>query len=115
MTGNQDGSSSISIPERLARLRLLQRSWENPKATFLHSIIVPSQPWSHSKWQKDVFFGRRPSFADKTRLEVFNIGAAFSHKERLQDMTFDVIFDTYAVDFDQDLIALVRGTHADDT
>ncbi|KAI0091539.1 hypothetical protein BDY19DRAFT_1030854 [Irpex rosettiformis] len=114
LTGNQDGSSSSSITERLARLRRLQHAWENPKPRLVDSIVAPSQSWSHSKWQKDVFFGRYPTSADRRRLEVFNISAAFAGKERLQDLSFDVPFDAYSVDFDQDLIALVRNSDSDD-
>lgn len=84
----------------------MQRAWESPTLRLLESITVPSRDWSQSKWQKDVFFGRYPS--NDKRLDTFNISSAYKGRERLQSLEFDVKFDVYCVDVDQDLIALAR-------
>lgn len=84
----------------------MQRDWETPNLKLLASMDVPSREWSQSKWQKDVFFGRYPS--DDKRLDVFNFSSAYTGQERLQHLEFDVDFDVYCVDVDQDLIALAQ-------
>ncbi|KAI0339605.1 hypothetical protein BDW22DRAFT_568433 [Trametopsis cervina] len=108
LTGNQDGNSSKSVPDRLKELRRTQRDWQSPKPTLISSASVPSRDWSHAKWQKDVFFGRCPE--DDRRLDVFNFSNAFAgdDSERLQQLQFDVPFDVYSVDFGQDLVAMAR-------
>lgn len=101
------------MPERLQALHRTQRAWEQPEPVLVDTINVPSREWSQSKWQKDVFFGRHPF--DEKRLDIFNFSAAYTGKERLQELVFDVDFDSYTVDFDQDLIALARCSEADET
>ena len=106
MTGNEDGTSATSIPNRLAALRRMQRQWQTPNLHLLETMVVSSRDWSHAKWQKDVFFGRYPS--DSKLLDVFNFSSAYTAQDRLQHLEFDVPFDVYCVDFDQDLVALAR-------
>ena len=113
MTGNDDGDSAKSIPDRLKALRNMQRSWETPEVKLAGSMDIPSRDWSHARWQKDVFFGRYPF--DKSLLDVFYCSSAFKGENRLQHLQFDVVFDGYCVDFDQDLIALARTSVADET
>ncbi|KAI0686403.1 hypothetical protein BC835DRAFT_458571 [Cytidiella melzeri] len=112
LTGNQDGrSSDRSVSERLKALRRVQREWERPKPTLVDTLVIPSRDWSQSKWQKDVFFGKHPT--NNRQLDMFNFGASFAGKERLQHLSFDMDFDTFSVDFDQDLIALARCSETD--
>ena len=45
---------------------------------------------------------------------MFNFSSAFAGEERLQHLVFDVPFDAYTVDFDQDLIVLARCSEEDE-
>jgi hypothetical protein len=112
LTGNRDGRSRRTTIERLKALRRIQREWERPNPNMVDCMSVPSRDWTQSKCYKDVFLARHS--ADEKCLEMYNFSSAFDGEERLQRLSFDVSFDAYSVDFDQDLIVLALCSEEDE-